>query len=294
MGEAAGKVSGGLSKIVDTGKKTVGGLIKDPVGTIGKTAAQTAALSTGGILAPLLAPGVFQGSPLGDLLGSAGFAGTQPKKAVNYGTALPTPVLEKYLSSQGSPLTGRVSNLSGQLDESGINAIKGKALQQGPSAWMRMALDKQGVEQRGLMNSAAQNAASGNAAARASLAMRGGLGGGAAERLASNTGNDLALARQGVLQQGALQRSDIGLADEANKMDLLKQLPGAQLGAAQYKTGVDQSNMQKNLSTGQFDIQNAINNLNNQNEFNKFKYGEQMKVKGAGMSAQAMENAGKK
>lgn len=191
-------------------------------------------------------------------------------------------------------LSGKVGDIWSHLDKTGTDALMSRALDKGPSPWLKMALEKQGLEQTGLMNSASAMAAGANADARANLGMRGGLRGGAAERLASAGGNNLALARQGVNQQGALERSNLGMNDEATKTDLLKLLPGAQLADANYATGIDQTNVAKNLTSKQYDINNLITDLGGQNASKQLGYTEGMKLKGAGLSANAVANAGKK
>ena len=95
-------------------------------------------------------------------------------------------------------------------------------------------------------------------------------------------------------QQGALERGNIGIQDEMQKMDLLKQLPGAQLGAAQYGSAVDTTNIANKMGVGQYNINNQIRDLEGRNAQNQFLYGEEMKTKGANATANAIASSGKK
>lgn len=144
------------------------------------------------------------------------------------------------------------------------------------SPWYKMALDKQAAEQGQLMNTATQQAGTQAAQASAALASRGGLRGGAAERLANQAAENMALTKQNILGQGAVDRANLGMqgADLAAKL-------------GQFNTQQLTNNDVTNLNTG-------LKELGALNDYNKFKYGEQMKFKGAGVSAQATENAGKK
>lgn len=234
------------------------------------------------------------------LLGGGLFGGKGSN--VSYGSDIPTPKMSKFegITRGGKledrfALSGKVDDIAARGDTTGLVGLRQAALTpSSESPWMKMQLEKQQLEQSGLLGSAAQQAASQGAQARSGLAMRGGLRGGAAERLAGQSANDLALARQGVLQQGALTRAGLGAEAEQQRLSMLSQLPGAELSHAQYLTDVDRVNQAKNLASAQQDVQSMLGQQSAKNEFNRFKFGEQMKAKGAGMSAQAMENAGKK
>ena len=218
-------------------------------------------------------------------------------------------VISKFGDSSGMPIIGDYQGLSslshnGELGEphrvrnlldlSGVDAMKDRATQVGPSAWANMATEQQRREESGLMDNAARQQMGAEANARAQLGMKGGLRSGAAERLASSGANNLALAGQGVRQQGALERGNIGIQDEMQKMDLLKQLPGAQLGAAQYGSAVDTTNIANKMGVGQYNINNQIRDLEGRNAQNQFLYGEEMKTKGANATANAIASSGKK
>lgn len=164
-----------------------------------------------------------------------------------------------------------------------LNLLNQKATQQGNSPWLNMQLQKQGMEQQQALGhvGAQTNAATANA--RAGLAMRGGLSGGAAERLARGGATDMNAARQGIMQQGNQNRLNLGIQDETNKNQLLGQAVGA-----------NQAQNAQNIGIGQFNAQNTLAENNANNAFDMNKYSEQMKAYGAGKSANAMANSGKK
>lgn len=144
------------------------------------------------------------------------------------------------------------------------------------SPWAKMALEKQSAEQNQLYNQAAAQAAASNAQAQASLAARGGLRGGAAERLAGASGDNLAMARQNVLSQGAIERGKIGMENADRAMDL------------------GRFNMGQRAAAEQGNIAAALQDNAAQNEQNRLKYTEGMKMKGAGMTADAIARGGGK
>jgi hypothetical protein len=88
------------------------------------------------------------------------------------------------------------------------------------SPWYKMALQKQGLEQSRLMNQAAQQQAGALAGARSQLAMRGGLRGGAAERLAQSGAENLATGLQQQRMAGGIERGQLGMqgADLASRL----------------------------------------------------------------------------
>lgn len=168
-------------------------------------------------------------------------------------------------------------------NQGALNVLNQKATTQGNSPWMNMQLQKQGMEQQQAMGKMGAQANAANAQARAGLAMKGGLSGGAAERLARGGSQDLNASRQNVMSQGANQRLQLGIQDESNKNQLLGQAVGA-----------NQAQNAQNIGIGQFNTQNTLAENNANNAFQMNKYQEQMKAFGAGKTANATANSGKK
>lgn len=205
----------------------------------------------------------------------------------------PVPELAGYQGyDAGKHTLSYGDNTVSRFDSSGLDALKTRATQTGPSTWLDMANKQQGLEEMTGLNQANRGAATAGASARANLAMRGGLRGGAAERLAGQSSEQALLAGQDVRNQGALTRAGLGVQDEGFKMDMLKQLPGAQLASANYHSGVDQFNKLGQLNASQFNIQNQLGDLAGQNAHNQYRYGEQMKGYGAGKTADAIAKGG--
>jgi len=103
--------------------------------------------------------------------------------------------------------------------------------------WLNMQMKKQGIEQQGLLDQAGGNA---NIAATSGidrLAQTGGVGAGDRARFMNSAGRNAMFAKQGIANQGALQRMDLGLADEARKLDINKYNNNMQFQADQLNIG---------------------------------------------------------
>lgn len=230
----------------------------------------------------------------GERAGASSPLKDDPRVDTASGIPMPTAPVYKdpFQDAQNIYSAGQLDLGKNALDMSGIEAIKARALEQGDSPWAKMALQKQGLEQSALTGAAAQLSANQAAQARAGMAARGGLRGGAAMRLGNQAMQNQALARQGVLQQGALSRADIGLQDQLQKNQFLSQLPGAQLGAAQYKAGLEQFNIGQQNQGQMFNIGNRLAGEQQRLANEQFIYGEGMKRKAGAELADAIQNAG--
>lgn len=187
---------------------------------------------------------------------------TAPK---TYGSDMPTPTLEAYKGISSLPGGGLLT--AQQITGSDIQT------QMEQSPWYRMALQNQAAEQASLMDQAARQQAGSLAGARSSMAMRGGLRGGAAERLAASGAQNLAQTMQQQRQAGAIERGQLGMqgADLASRL-------------AQFNIG-------QQAEANKMNLQAQLADLAAQEERKRLQYGEAMKAKGAAMTAQATENA---
>lgn len=224
---------------------------------------QTGAALIGGNLAGI--PGAFLGA-----------AATSPKasqtqqgapQAAQAGQAAPAgPQLSPWqgISSLGEEGQIRAKTVSGQDIQT----------QMEQSPWYKMALEKQGAEQAQLMNQAAGQQGSALAQARSGLAMRGGLRGGAAERLAASGAENLAETMQKQRMSGAIERGQLGMqgADLASRV-------------AQFNVGAE------NLAQAQ-NVQNRIADLQAQNARDFARYQEEMKMRGAEATAEGIRRSG--
>lgn len=132
----------------------------------------------------------------------------------------------------------------------GLQAMRGEALRDPgtASAWASLMEQQQRLGQQDNMDAASRQAASGAAQARSSLAMRGGLSGGARERVAMNMGRGMAQDRQAAARQGMSDRLGIGMQDEQNRLGMLSQFANQEQALNQFNTGnrmqMDQFNVQ--------------------------------------------------
>lgn len=215
-------------------------------------------------------------------------------------------ILDQY-SLKAQPDVGFNSNiddlrqqLSGiNLNTDALQALRGEGLRAPGTAspWATMAL-----------NQAKSTAgAQGNAqiaGAMSALASRGGVNRGARERIATNGSRGTMMAQQ---KAGM----DIGLQDEANRMDILKALPGMEVQSlapelqktsmwanmadteAGRKQGLDLANRDYTTNVQKTNLTNSIGDLQNKNNYDMSKYEQIMKAYSADRTANAQENAGK-
>jgi len=144
------------------------------------------------------------------------------------------------------------------------------------SPWYKMALEKQGAEQAQLMNQAAGQQGSALAQARSGLAMRGGLRGGAAERLAASGAENLAETMQKQRMSGAIERGQLGMqgADLASRLG--------------------QFNVGQQTETERMNLQAQIANLAAQENRKLQQYGERMRGFAAEKTSEGIGSGGKK
>lgn len=144
------------------------------------------------------------------------------------------------------------------------------------SPWYKMALEKQGAEQARLMDQATRQQAGAMAGARSSLAMKGGLGGGAAERMATAGAGNLAEMMQQQRQGGAVERGQLGMQGS----DLASRL-------SQFNLGQQAETEKANLQTQLMDLAARENRKLQQ-------YGERMKGYAAEKTSEGIGSGGKK
>lgn len=144
------------------------------------------------------------------------------------------------------------------------------------SPWFKMALEKQGAEQARMLGQTQQQQAGQLAQARSNMAMRGGLRGGAAERMATAGAESGLMAAQNVRGAGAVERGQLGMQGS----DLASRL--AQFNVGQ-QTDIDKTNLQTQL----MDLAARENRKLQQ-------YGEQMKGYAAERTSQGIGSGGKK
>lgn len=176
------------------------------------------------------------------------------------------------------------------LDTRGLEAFRREALRKGPSSWAKLSTKKQFAEEADSRERAKQEARSSQAQAEADLAMRGGLSGGARERLTAGGAKNLLAMSQDVGRQGNLNRMQIGINDEQNRISQLGSLPGME--NANLQSQLQKEQLWENARNA--DLQRVQQENERRNQWNQMLYQQQMQAWASNRQAQATENAGKK
>lgn len=173
-------------------------------------------------------------------------------------------------NAQGGPATAASTAAAGKAS----NYLTDRATTVGPSAWLNLQMQNQDLAKQNALGNATAAAGGQNAAARSSLATKGGLSSGAAERIAKTGNQDLTLQKQSILNQDQQARLGLGAQDEATKTGLLGNAASLEQGLSQFNAGQTQQNAQYNLGQGnalsQFNAgQNQQNSQYNTNQANQ-------------------------
>lgn len=176
------------------------------------------------------------------------------------------------------------------MDMRGMNKFRDEALRGKPSAWAGLMNAKQYAEEAAAKDRAVDQSRAGVRNAEADLASKGGLSSGARERIARGGAKDLLAVGQDVARQGNLNRMQVGVQDEQNRIQELSQLPGMENMILQ--TDLQKENMFD--QSRQQDLQRAIEENNRRNQFNQNVYNQKMSAWAADRQAYATENSGKK
>lgn len=180
---------------------------------------------------------------------------------------------EGQLGPDGSLRRGL--KLEGSLNTDYLTGLRENALRDAgtPSAW-------RGLQQEKINRQAGDVSAQMAGQQRQQLdamAMRGGVGAGAAERMGQQGVGQALRAQQDVYSQG-LQAD---MTDEQNRLTGLQNLGQAELGAANFNSGVDQ-----------FNIKNTLQEIAQKRLFDANKYKEQSAAWAAKNTAQAAPSSG--
>lgn len=176
------------------------------------------------------------------------------------------------------------------LDKRAANKLREEGLRTGESPWANLMNQKQDLADLQGKSSARELAQSQAQDAISRLAMKSGVGSGAKTYLQRQGMQQGLEAAQNVGAQTARNRLDIGIQDEQNRGRTLASLPGME---AQQQ----QAEMLKPaalLAARQYDIGQETMSENAKNAFNLEKYKAQMGAWGAGKTAEATANGGKK
>jgi len=139
----------------------------------------------------------------------------------------------------------RVSDDMSWMDKRAADTMFQRGTEAGPSQWAKLAEQKQRAEELQAREDISADMAGQLAGARSQLAMRGGLGSGARERLATSGQRGLNAERQRLARQGQLSRMGLGMEDQSRKDRMLGQAAQAQLGYSGLEGGIRQSDAQR-------------------------------------------------
>jgi hypothetical protein len=177
----------------------------------------------------------------------------------------------------GSVKAGQLDTKKLGADTRATDAMRDRALAKGDSPWLKMQMKRQGIEETAARDAAAQQALSGAATARSQLAMRGGLGSGASQRVAMQAGRDMNAARQAAGRAGQLDRLGLQIADDQTKTSLLGQTAGLDLAHAQQGQDMAKFNVGTALDASKFNTGLAYDasktNAANKMDISKFNTG---------------------
>lgn len=171
------------------------------------------------------------------------------------------------------------------MNQEGLNRFRSEALRTGPSAWSRLANEQQRGEESQARESVARQVYGANAGAMSQLAMRGGIDSGARERMARSGAQNMLNMGQDIRRQGSLNRMQIGMNDEQNRITQLGMLPGMESQFANF--GLEKAKI--GIGARQGDIANQIANQQGRNIFDLEMWKKRMEEQAAERQAQATE-----
>lgn len=173
---------------------------------------------------------------------------------------------------------------------SAVDAFRNEAMRQGPSGWAKLAQQEQDLLAAQARDRGAQVSRGQTAQALSDLASSGGLSSGARERTAQAGAKNYIDMSQGVSRDSNLNKMQIGINDEKNRVQQLSMLPGMEQQAL-APLFQKQSIWQQAANQNQ---QNVIAANKEANAFNQNLYNQQVNAWAADRQAKATENSGKK
>lgn len=188
------------------------------------------------------------------------------------------------------------TNVGGvNLNKQGLEALRAQALgNSAESPWLKLQLE-QLEKQKGFdIDELGAASAGREAQARASLASKGGLSGGAAERLAGSSARQQMMDRQGLNREAMMGRLGLATTAEEQKQDTLRNLPGMETQAAQFDLGKQQYLSDMEFQKEQVDLNAAMAEAARKGDVEMARYYERMKDYAAAKQAQAIQEGGER
>lgn len=260
--------------MVDQGIKSLDPSRMAPRGT-GTTIGRVIGATTGGMAGGLF--GAAVGQNIGRMIGGGKPGIDAMMKGNIMGKTKGPDAVPQGLGADGRPVLADWSAMNqGEIRATDLfrpTLLDERAMSTGLAAvspWETMARQKQQAEQDLQLNQAIGQAQGALAGSRAAMAMRGGLRGGSAERLAMAGNESLLNTAQGVRGAGAVERGKIGLQGA----EMARQIAGQNVAAQTAGQGAN--------------IQAALNELMAKRAYDLGKYQEEMKGFAAGKTAEAL------
>jgi hypothetical protein len=205
---------------------------------------------------------------VGSALGAVKAKATDPMGLATAGISLPTAAAQGFFSGGQKPASGfdakgqpirpgfqtllGIDPKTGQYNRfslpqelqapevvggAGINALRDRALAQGPSKQAQLMLDQQGLAESDALGQVGKQGASQLESARGNLARTGGLRSGVSALMEAQNMRDQMMQKQQTRRGGIQDRLSINLQDDAQKQNLLQSMVGQDLQSRQYNTG---------------------------------------------------------
>ena len=187
-----------------------------------------------------------------------------------------------------SPLNGnalgdgfRIDPSANGPDSRAIEAMRERALGEGDSAWLKLNMEKQAMEQQQALEGAAAGSYGAANASLSQMGMLGGASGGARERAMQNASTASLMGQAGIRRQGTVNNMNLRIADEEARANMLNSLTGQEL---------NYSNAQNDLQ--KYNINNTLSAIDARNKDRLTVYGEQMKGYAADKTGAAVARSG--
>lgn len=210
---------------------------------------------------------------------------TKQKKLIRNDTKLSSSVLNKADAAMKKT----------NVDMRGMEALRNQALNSSAnSPWLKLQNQRLDMQKQSDIDEANSANMGREAQARASLSSKGGLSGGAAERLASGSSLNSMLDRQRIQRDINQGRLGAETSAEEQRLDTLRTLPGQELALNQQNLGKQQyvSDLRANIANANMD--RKLSEMGKLRENNKWNYEQKMAEWAAANQANSIQDAGKK
>lgn len=229
-----------------------------------------------------------------DANGNVVFQGGSPAMSGPDYAGMPTtpyynPSYDPSTENLADPLQQQLNGIDTNPLSMSVSNFKDLADRQGPSAWATSADQQQDALSSNALERGAAQTNGQTAQAVDQLGSSGGITSGARERAVEGGAKNYMNMSQDTSRQDSLNKLQIGVNDQQNKMQEMGMLPGMESQALQPQ--FQKANMWEQAKTA--DVGNQITSTNNTNAFNQNNYQAQLGAWGANQQANATMKSGK-